>query len=732
MLKQLIHNGIIIPEAPEYWGLSLRVRGEWVALTPAQEEMAIAWARKKDTPYVQDPVFAANFMRDFSAALGIDPPLAVSDVDFSPCIEIIERERAVKEAMTPEQRKAVAAQRKAEREALKAQYGFAIVNGQRVELGNYMTEPSGIFMGRGQHPLRGRWKQGARQSDVTLNLSPDAPRPDGQWAEIVWLPESLWVARWYDQLSDKFKYIWLSDTAPVKQQREASKFDKAIELEARIDEVRAEIEQGLTDANPRRRMVATACYLIDALCLRVGDEKDPDEADTVGATTLRPEHVLIREDGAVEFEFLGKDSVAWHKTLQPPAVVLDNLRELSRNARPSRAATTDDRGHPTRDLPQLFPDVTSATVNRFLSSVMPGLSAKVFRTHHASMAVSQSLNQSGVRLQDPEYKKWKAATLANLDAAVLCNHTKQETGDWAAASERYRERQFRAEERLGIARAQWQESNAKLAVLKQEAKAKEESATTPEERAKIKERYRKQIERARQQLATAQDRRARAQIALDKIKAQALIAGKKRTWNLGTSLKSYIDPRIYHRWGRQVGYDVLERYYPTTLRRKFAWVRDADETNDQGEEFAIRTCMSEDLLAVAMMFQEVQRELPEATLPQTGEEIAARFLPALGADWREAVVALGEEQEVVGFAAVGPLWEQEGQPRLDVYAVIRVEQRDSPLTQRLADEIRRRAQNYQMQLSKKLPLCPQNDDWTISAPNFLEALEVEHGDNQEE
>ncbi len=54
------------------------------------------------------------------------------------------------------------------------------------------------------------------------------------------------------------------------------------------EEVRAHIESALSDPDPKRRMVATACYLIDALGLRVGDEKDPDEADTVGATTLRP------------------------------------------------------------------------------------------------------------------------------------------------------------------------------------------------------------------------------------------------------------------------------------------------------------------------------------------------------------------------------------------------------------------------------------------------------------
>ena len=29
--------------------------------------------------------------------------------------------------------------------------------------------------------------------------------------------------------------------------------------------------------------------------MRVGDEKDPDEADTVGATTLRKEHLKFNE-----------------------------------------------------------------------------------------------------------------------------------------------------------------------------------------------------------------------------------------------------------------------------------------------------------------------------------------------------------------------------------------------------------------------------------------------------
>ena len=76
MSNQLIHNGVIVPPKPAPRGLALIIRGESRALTPHQEEMAIAWARKIGTDYVQDPGFVKNFMRDFSAALGFKPALS--------------------------------------------------------------------------------------------------------------------------------------------------------------------------------------------------------------------------------------------------------------------------------------------------------------------------------------------------------------------------------------------------------------------------------------------------------------------------------------------------------------------------------------------------------------------------------------------------------------------------------------------------------------------------------
>jgi len=611
VLQQLIHNGIVVPNPPPYRGLALQVRGQTVQLTPKQEEMALAWASKQGTPYVLDPVFARNFMRDWSRALGFDEPLRLNEVDFGPAIRVVEAQRQARADLLPEEKKAQAAIRKAIRAELKDKYGYAIANGQRVDLGNYLAEPSSIFMGRGEHPLRGRWKEGATQRDITLNLSPDAPRPPGEWAEVVWQPESLWVARWVDKLSAKLKYVWLSDTAPIKQRRETDKFDKAIALRDTLDRVRQHIAAGLQDADPRRRMIAMACYLIDVLCLRVGDEKDADEADTVGATTLRPEHVTLHADGAAEFRFLGKDSVLWHKEVELPPPVQATLAELIRTARPPASSGNGGNGreaHPTRDLPQLFPDIGSHNVNTFLSRIHPGLSAKVFRTHHATQAVLQSLEDADIDVDAPEYEKWRAVVTANREAAVLCNHTRKEGGNWEERRSRFQERLDKAQQGQARRQAQLKAAKEALNALRVEASAEAASsaarrsieampervrsrpdlleASQKKERArynKVKARLDRRIAQARERVEAARESLRKAELATGRVRAQMEMASQTRTWNLGTSLKSYIDPRVYVRWGRQVGYDVIDRYYPTALRSKFAWAREAQPSAQESD-----------------------------------------------------------------------------------------------------------------------------------------------------
>jgi len=730
LLKQLVHNGIVIPTPPEPTGVVLPIRGEGRVLTPKQEEMIMAWAKKKDTEYARDPVFVANFFQDWSQVLGLDDPLTPEQVDLFECYARVDTERAAKEAMSPEERKAAAAERKAQREALKERYGYAIVNGEKIELGNYMAEPSGIFMGRGEHPLRGRWKEGAKASDVTLNLSPDAPRPEGDWGEIVWEPETLWVARWEDKLSGKLKYVWLSDAAPMKQDREAEKFDQAHELEAKIEEVRAHIHRSLASDDPKKRMLATACFLIDELTLRVGDEKDSDEADTVGATTLRPEHVRLLEDGEVEFKFLGKDSVPWHKRVKMPALVIQNLEELIANARPSSASANGDESGDGKL--QLFPDITSGHVNDYLSEVLPGLSAKVFRTHHATMAVKESLYGSGIKRSDPDHLKWRALSEANLQAATLCNHTKKPPPSFERSQERYGERIAGAEERVERYREQIKESRSKLRRTKAAARKRVDAAKTDESRAKAQEAQARRIERAEAQLETAKDRLERARISLDKIRAQKTVARKKRTLNLNTSLKSYIDPRVPHRWGKRVGYDVLECYYPTALERKFAWVRLGDADLDEGPNAArCRLCMRDDLGQVSQLFAAVNAAHPEATLPEEPEAIAEAYLPWLERPWCDAMVAT-IKRDVIGFAVLGPVREQpvEGRRKpdllLDLFAVVHPDHANEAGARALAHQIKVRYLAYMARHPKESFRIVPSDGapWRDWSPTLWEALDL--------
>ena len=84
----------------------------------------------------------------------------------------------------------------------------------------------------------------------------------------------------------------------------------------------------------------------------------------------------------------------------------------------------------------------------------------------------------------------------------------------------------------------------------------------------LKTKHEEQMKKLRQRM---ESRKQRDEAAIDKLKLGIKIRKETRDYNLATSLKSYIDPRIYYEWGKQVDYD-WKRYYPKTLQRKFSWV----------------------------------------------------------------------------------------------------------------------------------------------------------------
>ena len=529
-MKSLKHNGIYVPPY-DLKGFSVKIQGQKIKLTEKSEPMAVAWTRRLLSTTIAPPdvVFTRNFMRGFLEQLKNENPQAKFLDDFSKrYLEAIESQsatqnnggnqtlgidfteikayilddKAKKEALTKEEKKRQAEERKVARQKLRDFYGYAEVDGQRLEVANWTAEPSCLFAGRGDHPQRGKWKEGPSKQDITLNLSPDAPKPEG-W-KTTWEPNKMYVAKWVDKLTGKVKYVWFSDNAFLKQNREKEKFQKAENLGKQIGQVEKHIMKNLTDKEVERRKVATVAWLIFAVNMRVGDEKDPDEADTVGAITLRDEHITIEGD-KVTFDFLGKDSVRWVKTVQAPPEVIKNLQEFKKD----------------KTVQYLFEGIDSKKVSRFLSEKVPKLTAKVFRTWKCTKTVKEELEKSGVTKEDPDYKKNYAAKMANLKVAEVANHKRKIPPTY--------------EQRLAEKEQKLKEMQAQLEAKKKEGK-KVESLETRIERAKL----------------------------------DLELAKLTKEYNLGTSLKSYIDPTAYVKWAKKVKFDI-EKFYPKTLRSKFSW-----------------------------------------------------------------------------------------------------------------------------------------------------------------
>jgi DNA topoisomerase-1 len=267
--------------------------------------------------------------------------------------------------------------------------------------------------------------------------------------------------------------------------------------------------------------------------MRVGDEKDPEEADTVGASTLRVEHIKFPCNNGkqfIEFNFLGKDSVPWQKTLE---VNSEDARGLYNNLK-SFMSSKESGYH-------IFDGITSGKVNVFLRGIdprnVPGLTAKVFRTYIATKTLKESLANPPIRVNknSSQAQKIYVARMANLKAAITCNHKK------------------------GI--------DARNPVSKKALEKFEESINKKQE---IIEELRTRI--AEKSWKT-EIQKKRLEERLEKVEMHLKLQKETRDYNLGTSLRNYIDPRVMRAWLTYVNLD-WDAIYTATLRRKFKWVED--------------------------------------------------------------------------------------------------------------------------------------------------------------
>ncbi|MDH3855571.1 MAG: DNA topoisomerase I [Nitrosopumilus sp.] len=540
--KTLQHNGILFPPAYEIQGIKIKIKGDSINLDLDQEEMVYQWAKKKDTPYVQDKVFQKNFTADFAKTLDSKfKKISYEDIDFLNAYKIVDKEKDLKEMMTKEEKKSLATKRKELREKLKVKFGIAIIDGNEVEVGNYMAEPPGIFIGRGEHPLRGKWKPRISTKDVTLNLGEEAKIPDGEWNEVIHDKDSMWLASWMDFLTQKRKYVWLADTAGLKQDRDKEKYEKAKKLGNEINKIKDRIVKDMKSKDSKISRIATACYLIYRTAMRVGDEKDPDEADTVGATTLRKEHIKIISN-IIEFDFLGKDSVRWQETIIAEGhdkQFHENLKKLVEKKKPKD---------------EIFEGITSRHVNAYYSSIVKGLTAKVFRTYLATTVVKKYLIEHDNMKGKTANEKLYHAKLANLEAAMMCNHKRTIPKTFEGSLEKKRE----TLKKVGKEQV-WKKTQETL---------KKVESTQPKTDTQKKNKV-KRIKTLNEQI---KKQKSKHKERLEKLELQIDLSEKTRDYNIGTSLRNYIDPRVFKAWTDEVGAE-WGKLYTSALQKKFLWVK---------------------------------------------------------------------------------------------------------------------------------------------------------------
>jgi DNA topoisomerase-1 len=415
----LKHNGPLFP--PEYipHKIPVIINGQEYILPTLAEEYATMYARFIDTKYIELSLFKKNFWKDFKPTLKDINVDSLDNIDFSLIKKYLDNEKAKKTNISKEEKD----KNKQLQKELEEPYTFCIIDGIQQKVGNYKIEPPGIFLGRGTHPKLGRIKKRIYPEDVTLNLDKEAPipkidLPNHKWGEIIHDNTVIWLASWKDDITGKTKYVFTSLESFFKSKSDEEKFDLAKKLKKKINNIRNTYETELYNNDIKIKQLATALYFIDNLALRVGGKKDSkEEADTVGVTSLRVEHITLLENNTIKLDFLGKDSIRYCKKINVHNKVYENLKEFI------KMKTKKD---------QLFDSITANNLNEYLNSFLPGLTAKVWRTYNASFVFQKELdrlisNKKIEQFKEPEDRINFFISMfnqANTEVALLCNHQK--------------------------------------------------------------------------------------------------------------------------------------------------------------------------------------------------------------------------------------------------------------------------------------------------------------------
>uniref|UniRef100_A0A8C1XU54 DNA topoisomerase I n=1 Tax=Cyprinus carpio TaxID=7962 RepID=A0A8C1XU54_CYPCA len=543
--KFLEHKGPYFP--PGYQPLPDDVKfyynGKPVKLSLPAEEVALFFAQMVDHEYTTKEVFRNNFFKDWRKEMTLEERQLIMDLnkcDFGELHAMHIKKVEARKNLSKEEKLV----NKEANQKIVDEYGYCVLDHHRERIGNFKIEPPGLFRGRGDHPKQGMLKKRIQPEDVIINCSKGSriPEPPAghRWKEVRHDNTVTWLASWTENVQGSCKYVMLNANSKLKGEKDWEKYEVARKLKTCVDAIRAQYQEDLKSKQMGTRQRAVALYFIDKLALRAGNEKEEGEtADTVGCCSLRVEHITLHDtlDGqkcVVEFDFLGKDCIRYYNKVPVTKRVFKNLKLFMENKQEG-----DD----------LFDRLNTQTLNKHLSSLMPGLTAKVFRTYNASITLQQQLKELG-NMKENVAEKLLSYNRANRAVAILCNHQRAPPKTFEQSMANLQAKIDSRKEQLDLAKKE-------LKQAKKEAKGSSDNKLLI-----VVEKKKKAVQRCEEQLL--------------KMEVQATDREENKQIALSTSKLNYLDPRISVAWCKNMEVP-LDKIYNKTLRDKFAWAIDMTE-----------------------------------------------------------------------------------------------------------------------------------------------------------
>lgn len=370
--KTLEHNGICIPEPYKIQQGYIIYKNKKYNI---KTELECALNLYQNSNFKKDKVYKCNFLNSIHHLL----PVSCNSIDNIQIPKLKKHKTIIKKSNI---------------------YNTCIINGKKEKIDKFFADPPCIFQGRGVHSKRGYYKPGIKQENITINIS-KGKEIKGEWKNIIHDSNVDWIASWTDPITRKIKYIYPSVSSKLKMNDALQKFDFARQLNKNINRIRYSYLDDIKNSSDVIKQHAICTFIIDKTCIRCGSD---EENNTYGCTTLLGKHVTIQNQ-TLCLNFVGKDSIQCKKSL-----CIKNMTILNLLKEYLKKCTNNT---------QVFSLVNHSSLNKYLHKKMPNLTAKVFRTCHASHLLSVELSKVKTI---KEYQN----TLALV--SKLCNHTNNQTG----------------------------------------------------------------------------------------------------------------------------------------------------------------------------------------------------------------------------------------------------------------------------------------------------------------